>query len=193
MRSPLPRRARAGLALVAGLLPAGCAGPASFIDPEADLAFYEQVAVLPFESLAQDRLAGEKVASVFFAELLARRFATVTDPGAVASAAIAVRGNTPATAPWSSADLAKLSRQVGVQGVFLGTVREYDMTQVGREAFPVVAFDLRFVDAASGRTVWSASETRRGGPAFPLFGWREERTLGGLTTTMCRAALRSLR
>jgi hypothetical protein len=193
MTTPTLRDTRVLVALAgAAVLLGSCAAPVSFVDPEADLAYYERVAVLPFESLAPDGLAGEKVASVFFTELLAHRFAQVVDPGVIASASTRIRGNTPVTRPWSASDLAKLGQETGIQGVFLGTVRDYEMTQVGRDPFPLVAFDLRFVDVSSGRTVWSAAETRRGGPAFPLFGWTETHTLGELTALMCRTALRSL-
>lgn len=180
-------------ALLGALALAGCSGPATFIDPEADLGFYEKVGVLPFESLARDRLAGEKVASVFFTELLSRGFSQVADPGQLAAATTRVRGNVPPANPWSSRDLTRLGEEAGVQAIFLGTVREYEMVQVGRDPYPLVSFEVRLVDVATGRLVWSASETRRGGPAFPLFGWRAVHTLGELSATMCRQALRSLR
>jgi hypothetical protein len=193
----LPLRGRAAVAaavtLAATAIAAGCSGPASFVDPEADLGFYEKVGVLPFESLARDRLAGEKVASVFFTELLARGFSQVADPGQLVAATARVRGNVPVTNPWSSRDLARLGEEAGVQALFLGTVREYEMTAVGRDAYPLVAFEVRLVDAATGRLVWSSSQTRRGGPAFPLMSWREVHTLGELSTAMCRDALETLR
>lgn len=191
------RDARAALAAcvlaACAVTAAGCSGPATFVDPEADLGFYERVGVLPFESLARDRLAGEKVASVFFTQLLARGFAEVVDPGQLTAATVRVRGNVPATNPWSGRDLARLGEEAGVQAVFQGTVREYEMTAVGRESYPLVAFELRFVDVSTGRMIWSSSQTRRGGPAFPLLSWREVHTLGDLSADMCRDALRSLR
>ena len=49
----------------------GCAAPSHFVDPEADIPFYERVGVIPFESLSQDRIAGLRVTRAFFNELLA--------------------------------------------------------------------------------------------------------------------------
>jgi hypothetical protein len=172
---------------------AGCAEPALFVDREADLAFYEQFAVMPFLSLADDRVAGEKLSSVFFSELLASKIAPVVDPGVLASSMMQVRGGTPATSPWSKAELAKLAETSAVQGFFEGTVREYALERSGRDVFPHISVELRLVDAATGRVVWSWSDTRRGGPAFPLWPWRETRTLGQLSAEMCRDALATLR
>jgi TolB-like protein len=179
-----------GLGLV--LLAAGCAGPTRFVHPEADLPFYQKVAVIPFASLAQDRVAGEKVTNVFFTELLRLQFDQVVEPGQFAAAMLRVRGGTPFASPWSSAELAKLAEDTGVQGIFMGTVRDYEMTHSGRDAYPLVSIEVRLVDAATGRLVWSASETRRGGPALPLMGWSEVRTIGELTAKLCRELLHTL-
>jgi TolB-like protein len=179
-------------ALLLALL-AGCAGTTHFLSPEADLPYYERVAVLPFTSLSQDRLAGERVASIFLTELLDRRLAEVVDPGQFAAAMREVRGGTPFTNPWSTAELAKLGEAAGVQGIFLGTVREYEMSRTGRESFPLISLEVHMVDAASGRIVWSASRTRKGGPSFPLFGWTEVHTLGELSASLCGDMLETLK
>lgn len=190
------RRIRAALTLLAAGLgftaAAGCASTVGFLDPEADLGYYERVGVVPFTTLAQDRLAGEKTTNVFFTELLDRRFSQVSEPGQFTAAMTRVRGGTPPTNPWSSAELAKLGEDAGVQGVFMGTVRDYDMAQVGRESFPLISLEVRLVDTATGRVVWSASKTRKGGPAMPLVGFGEVHTMGELTSQVCRTLLNSL-
>lgn len=172
---------------------AGCGGSGHFINPEADLPYYERVGVVPFSSLAQDRLAGERVANVFMTEILNRRIAEVVDPGQFAAAMQKVRGGTPFANPWSTADLAKLGEETGVQGIFLGTIREYEMARSGRDSFPLISLEVRMVDAASGRIVWNSSRTRRGGPSFPLFGWTEVHTLSELSAEMCSDMLGTLK
>lgn len=169
----------------------GCAGATRFVHPDADLPFYEKVAVIPFQSLTQDRAAGEKITNVFFAELLNRKFDQVVEPGQFAAAMTRIRGGTPYTNPWSGEDLGKLAEETGVQGVFMGTVREYSMTQNGRDLYPMVALEVRFVDAGTGRIVWSSSITRRTGPGVPFLG-RGARTLDGLAADACRAILGTL-
>lgn len=179
-------------AVTAVLLSSACAGPAHFVDSEADLAYYERVAVAPFSSLAQDQIAGVKVADVFFTELLRTGFAQVSEPGQVAAAMSKVRGGTPITNAWSTEDLAKLGEELGVQGVFFGTVRDYMTERVGRDAFPQISLETRLVDTTSGRIVWTASKTRRGGPGFPIFGFGEVHTAGELTSEVCREMLETL-
>ncbi len=169
----------------------GCGGMTRFVHPDADMPFYERVAVIPFSSLAQDRLAGEKVTDVFFSELLQRKFDQVLEPGQFASAMTRVRGGTPYANPWSSGELTKLGKETDVQGVFIGTVREFTMVQNGRDSYPLVALEVRFVDVATGRLVWSASATRHSGPGVPFLG-RPERTIDGLAAATCRQLLRTL-
>jgi len=171
----------------------GCAGPSHFISPDADLPYYERVAVIPFTTMSQDRLAGERVASVFMTEILNRRVADVVDPGQFAAAMMQTRGGTPFASPWSTADLAKLGKLAGVQGIFLGTVREYEMARSGRDAFPLISLEVHLVDATTGQIVWSADQTRKGGPSFPLFGWTEIHTLGELSSVVCGDMLETLK
>jgi len=182
-----------GVALVLGLAVAGCGSPVTrFAHPEVDFSFYETVGIVPFESFGQDRLAGEKVTSVFFAELLTQNFATVREPGQFAAAIQRVRGSGTTNLPWSAADLARLGSEAQVQGVFTGTVRDYEMTSVGRSMYPLVSIEIRLLDTSTGNLVWSASTTRRGGPAMPFMGWREVHTLGELTTAVCRQLLETV-
>ena len=179
-------------AAVAAVLAAACGGPTHFVHPEADFPFYENVGIVPFVSLGQDRLAGEKVTDVFFTELLRTGFAEVNDPGQFLAVIQRIRGATPLSTPWGTADLAKLGEEANVQGMFMGVVRDYEMTRVGRDSYPLVSIEVRLLDAATGRVVWSASQTRRTGPRTPIVGWGEIHTLGELATDMCRDLLRTL-
>jgi hypothetical protein len=178
--------------LLLAVVVSGCGRPTVFIDPETDFPYYETVAVLPFTSLAGDRLAGEKVTAVFVTELLEKNMALVMEPGQFMAAMTQIRGSNPMARPWSTADLARLGEEAGVQGIFMGTVNEYAMVSSGRDQFPTITLEVRFVDAATGRVIWSASKTRRGGPAFPIFGWGEVRTLGELTSMICEDLLSTL-
>src|SRR5262245_51743450 len=118
----------------------GCGSPVTrFAHPGADFSFYESVGIVPFGSLGQDQLAGEKVSNVFFSELLAERFANVREPGQFAAVIQRVRGSGVSNLPWSAADLLRLGNEAQVQGVFMGVVRDYEMTGVGRSTFPLVS------------------------------------------------------
>lgn len=189
LRSPHFRLA----ALAVLVLGSACAGgPTHFVHPLADIPFYERVAIIPFETLSSNRLAGEKVSNVFYSEALQVEFANIIEPGQLTAISATLRGSVPAANPWSSADLAQLGQEAGIQGVFMGIVRDYEMARYGRESFPLVSLEIRLVDTATGQVVWSASHTRRGGPAMPIFGWGAIHTLGELTTDMCRQILQTL-
>lgn len=188
----------AAFALAAAVL-VSCSGPARFVDKEADMPFYERVAIIPFTALGADATSGQKIADVFFVELLRARHFEVVEPGQFAAAMFRTRGGTPFTNPWSSEELIKLGEEAGVQGFFFGNVRDYEMERSGQEAFPLISVDARFVDAATGRVVWSASRTRRGGPGIPLlglvfsvFGGGEIHTLGELSSEVCREMVATL-
>lgn len=185
-------RIRTLTAALVGCCIYACGGSSQFVDSEADIPYYETVGIIPFRSLAQDRLAGEKVANIFFTQLLTREFAQVVEPGVFSAAMTRVRGGTPPANSWSSEQLSMLGSEANVQGVFVGTVRDYGIVSVGRDQFPLVSFELRLIDTATGRVVWSASDTRRGGPAFPIFGFGEVHTLGELCTQMCQDLLQTL-
>ena len=76
--------------------------------------------------------------------------------------------------------------------MFVGVVSDYEMVRVGRESFPLVSIEVRMLDSATGLVVGSASQTRRGGPVTPIFGWGEVHTLGELTSKVCRDLLDTL-
>jgi hypothetical protein len=196
-RRRAPSRALAALGAAALLV--SCSGPSRFIDPEADMPYYERVGIVPFSALGQDRASGQKVTDVFFGELLRTRVAEVVEPGQFLAAMTKIRGGTPPENPWSTEDLMRLGEEAGVQGIFFGTVRDYEMARYGQESFPLLSLEARLVDAATGRIVWTASETRRGGPGVPLVGWLfalfgrgETHTLGEITADVCRDLLDTL-
>jgi hypothetical protein len=171
----------------------GCSsGVTRFVHPEADLSYYESIGIVPFESLGQDRLAGEKVTNVFYTELLAKGYAQVREPGQFLDSIQKVRGTSATSRAWSTADIIRLGEEAKVQGIIMGLVRDYDMTSSGRSSYPLVSIEVRLLDAATGQVVWSASQTRRGGPTAPFTGWREIHTLGELTTAVCRDLLETL-
>lgn len=178
--------------LAATVLLASCGGPVRFLDPEADMGYYEQVGVVPFTTLSQDRASGQRITNLFFTELLRKDFAGVVEPGQFTASMIKVRGGDPPENPWSSQHLAALAEETGAQAFFMGTVREYDFVHSGRETFPLLSLEVRLVDAATGRLVWSASDTRKGGPGFPFLGLGETHTMGELAANLCRDLLGTL-
>ena len=171
MRGNRKPRAGGALAVLALLLLQSCrsARTTKYVHPNMDLGAIKRVAVLPFESLVQDRTAGEKVQKIFLTELLALETFDVAEPGLVTKTLKADRIETmDALGP---AELKRLGEALKVQGIFLGSVVDFAETRTGATPAPEVTINLRLVETQSGVTVWSASRTRSGTTASArLFG-----------------------
>ncbi len=172
-----------------------CAGPRNFAQQDVDWAFYKRVGVAPFVNVADDRNAGAKVASTFVTELLLTKAFDVAEPGNFARAAnevLRAQGGSGDIGQISSSDLKSLGEKAQVQGILLGTIREYEMVRVGQEEFPLVSLDVRLVDAPTGNLIWMASITRRGGPNLPFISIGETHTLGQMAEKVCAELAKSL-
>ncbi|MFN7943446.1 MAG: hypothetical protein U0X73_17775 [Thermoanaerobaculia bacterium] len=165
------RRTAAWIAPAVFLI-AGCAskGRTEFTHPGADLGAIRSVAVLPFSTLTQDRTDAQKVQRVFLVELLALGAVDVVEPGEVAKLFAAEHlDSTDALAP---ADLQRIGKTLGANGLFLGTVVDFTETRTGSVPAPEVAIQLRLVETESGKTLWTSSQTRSGASAKArLFGF----------------------
>lgn len=165
-----------------------CAGSRNFALDEVDWEYYRKVGVVPFQNVSSDRSAGEKVMATFVTELLMTRTFEVAEPGsfsrAVADVLKAQGGGD--LSRISAAEMKAIGDAAQVQGLLIGSVREYQMVRVGQEEFPLVSLDLRLVDAPTGRLIWMASITQRGGPKLPFFSIGETHTLGQMAENVCR-------
>jgi hypothetical protein len=76
------------LVLLLALFSAGCGGTGttSFIHPEFDFSFVENVAVVPFENLSSNQGSGAQATRYFITSLLASDAFVVIEPGEVARA-----------------------------------------------------------------------------------------------------------
>ncbi len=149
------------LALTAAL-GTGCASSprTTYVHANADLGAVRSVAVLPFESLAGDRTAADKVHDIFLIELLATGAFDVVEPGEVAK--VLREAGIPSTEMLAPADFQSLGQQLGTDGFFLGKVVDFAETRSGMTPAPEVTIQLRLVEALSGVTIWSASDSRSG-------------------------------
>lgn len=151
--------------LVACSFVSGCATTRSthYTHPSADLGAIRTVAVLPFVTLTQDANDAKKVEKIFLVELLARGVVEVVEPGRVAQLVASERiASVETLAP---ADLQRLGKSLGADGIFLGSVVELAESRSGSTPAPQVTIQLRLVETTSGVTAWSSSETRNGANA----------------------------
>jgi hypothetical protein len=164
-----------------------------YINEEADMGFYTRVGVIPFTNLTSERNASEKVTSSFITELLkleAVDVATMGDFTRVVSDVVK-GGLTNSLVDLTSEQARIIGEQTNVEGIFVGAVQEYGMVRSGQEQFPLVSVIVRFIDAPTGRVVWSYEVTRKGGPKFPIFSFGETHTLGAMTTKVTSEIARS--
>lgn len=188
------RTGRTATVLAAVLAGWSCGGPHMevFTNPEADLSFYEHVGVVPFRSLTADRLAGEKFTTEFTTALLASELFEVVDYGVLVSHITRVMGSKSPVDGLSAEEVKRIATEAGLQGLFVGTVSEYQMTSTQSGQFPVVTVEVRLLDAETSKVVWSASATERGGPKTPIIGVGEIHTLGELSQKIAKDLVKEL-
>lgn len=174
--------------VLTSLVAASCTPPPEYINEEADFGFYQRVGVIPFSSLSGDRSAADKVTSSFITELLMKNAVELAPAGDFYKTFREVVKSEKINLPeeLTSVEAAALGQAAGVQGIFVGAVRDFGMVRVGSDEFPLIGLIVRFIDCGSGRVVWSYEVTRRGGPKFPVLSFGETHTLGELTTRVCR-------
>ncbi|HXF48241.1 MAG TPA: hypothetical protein VNL73_02295 [Verrucomicrobiae bacterium] len=169
------------------LLAAGCGGPRSFVHPSTDIAFYKRLGVVNFANMTGDRFAGDKMTSSFLTELLLQKKFEVVEPGEFQRIVAEVRGSSGEERKDLGAEQIKLiGERAGINGIIEGEVKEFQMTRIGPEDFPLISITIRLVDAPSGQVVWMSSYTAKGGPKFPIFSFGETRTLGELAQKVCK-------
>ena len=160
MRRPSTSARTALLAVLAALLAAGCATTPHYTNKRADLSSMRRVAVLPFDNVSEERLAGEKVQRIFIAELLESGAFDVVEPGRVVRVLRDEKIDSPST--MSPEDVQRVGKALGAEGIVLGTVLELSEPRGAQGLAPSVTVQLKLVETATGTTVWSATRQRNG-------------------------------
>lgn len=139
----------------------GCAGTSDvFRDTTMDFGSIKSVAVLPFANLSKDQLAGDRVRDVFNTMLMASGAIYAVPAGEVARG-IAAAGMANPTSP-SADDVMKLAKNIKVDAVISGVVREYGDVRSGTSSADVISLSLQMMEGQTGRIVWSAGTTQGG-------------------------------
>lgn len=182
---PLRRLGVAALCLI--VLACTTTRQTKFFHPNADLGVMKKVAVLPFDNVTQDKAAGEKCQKIFFIELLAAEAFDVVEPGQVTKTL-----KSQGAESMGPADFQRVGKELGVDGLFLGSVIDFEDARSGSTPAPEVTIQLRLVETQTGATVWSTSETRSGAAVSTrLFGVGGE-SLTEAARRVIRGELRTL-
>ena len=170
-----------------------CGGGRMYVNQEADMGFYQRVGVLSFSNLTADRTASGKVTSSFVTELLMLETVSVVNTGDFNTAASQVIKSDMVNAleELTSEQAQQIGQAAGVEGFFIGAVKEFGMVRSGQEEFPLVSLIVRFIDSQTGLVVWSYETSQKGGPKFPIFSFGETHTMGEMTTKVCRDVAQS--
>ena len=131
-----------------------------FHDPQMDFAAVRSIAVMPFENLTREQMAGERVREVFVNSLLATGAVYVVPTGEV-SRGIARAGMLNPSGP-STEEIGKFAGIIRVDAVITGTVTEYGEVRSGSASANVISMSVQMIEVQTGRTVWTASATKGG-------------------------------
>ncbi len=174
--------------IVAALCLMGCAGsrPRLYVNPQADMSYYKKVAVLPFDNLAGDRYAGDRVTRSFVTEMIIADRYQLVEPADFWVVLVRMAATPSAQGVYDPKKLKEAATELGATGIIRGAVTEYEMQRSGGTDRPVLAFDVELTDVATGNVVWRASLAKRGHGRVPILGGPGERSLGKLTETACR-------
>jgi len=192
MRFRIP--ARYAVAALAGVAIAGCAGPGRlYVNPEADLAHYGRVAVIPLQNLAGDRHAGDRVTRALITELMIADAFRIVEPIEVLDRLAAAKASPEPNGHVDPQKLREALSGLDVTGYLRGAVTEFDMRRTGGEDLPVVSFDVELIDLETQTVVWRVSVARRGRGHMPLVGVGGVRTLSAATQEACAEVVRRLK
>ena len=149
----------------------GCATTGTaYRDPDMDFGLIQTVAVMPFQNLSRDNLAGDRVRDVFITMFQGTGAVYVVPPGEVVRG-INRAGITLPAIP-TPEEVVRFAGSVKADTVITGTVREYGEVRSGTSVANVISLSLMMMEAQTGKVVWSASSTKGGITA-------SDRLLGG--------------
>lgn len=152
-----------GMAILLVLVSTGCATTTSKVvyrDPNMDFGAIQNVAVMPFNNLTRENLAGERIRDVFMTMLQATGGVYVIPPGEVARGIARLNLERPGSP--TPEEVTKFAKNVNADVVFTGTVKEYGEVRSGTSSANVVSLSLQMMEAQTGKVVWSASSTQGG-------------------------------
>ena len=172
---------------------ASAAAPRYYVNPQADMTLYQKVAVLPFQNLSPQPLAGERVTRVFVTELIISDRYKVVEPAEFRTVLKDLEATPTGDGTYEPDKLKQAAVRVGATGIIRGAVTDYQLQRNGQDEFAVLSFDAELMDVETGNVVWRGSITRRGTNRIPLVGGSSSRTLGSLTQDACVELVSGLR
>jgi len=180
-------------AVALAVLSLSCAsGIRVYVNPDADMAFYTKIAVIPFNNLSDDGHAGQRVTRSFITALILTGRYQIVQPEEFRAALTRSGAQPGADGTFDPEKLKEVALQLGATGILRGSVSEYLMQRSESGDVPVIAFDAELMDVNTGNVVWRSSIAKRGKGRIPVFGGGS-RSLGRLTQDACDELVARLR
>jgi hypothetical protein len=163
-----------------------------YINPDADMAFYTKIAVVPFTNISGDGFAGQRVTRAFLTALILTNRYQIVQPEEFRVALLKSGALPGADGTYDPEKLREVAVQAGATGVLRGAVSEYTMQRSESGDVPTISFDAELMDANTGNVVWRSSITKLGKGRVPIVG-SGARSLGRLTQDACEEMVARLR
>lgn len=127
----------------------------AFVSPKSLDRQYLKVAVLPFK--AQAEIAGASVADMVTTEILKTYKYELIERSQIEQIlqeqSLGMQGVTESTIAM------QVGKILGVQGVIVGTVPEFEVRSVNGNDLPAVGINIRMIDTQTGSIIWTVSES----------------------------------
>jgi len=148
----------------------GCGTPTgSYVHPNVDFSYMKRAAVLPFQNLSSDVLAGERLQSILLMELLREDVLVIIDPRETAAAMTTL--GLPPGAALTPEQAVELGKKVGVDALFFGVVEEYGYGRGDRARGPEITAVFGMTETQTGTLVWRSQVHATGASIWrKLFG-----------------------
>lgn len=178
------------LLTVGGQLPACAPGTTHYVNDRVDFSYVQRVAIFPFRNMTSDMQAAPRVQSIFMSALLEQGDLSLVDQGEMLHTLQKLKIS-PAAA-LSAQQVITLGKELGVQGIFFGTVEEYGQARIDNSQVYHITAAFSLSETETGSLIWNAQVSNDGTSIWRrLFGGGSA-SLYEVSHSAVTAALRSL-
>lgn len=176
--------------LFCSIIISGCAEKNNyFVRPDIELSRITKIAVLPFENLTTDELAGEKIRRLVITELINKEL-EIIEPGEITR--VLKEMNIRSISTIKRADLQSIGKELGVDAILTGSVTAFTINRGITISYPEVTFNMRLIDAQNGDIIWSIHKTGGGADFWTRHFGSESPTLSETAEQTVKQALKTI-
>lgn len=166
-----------------------------YINPDADISYIQDIAILPFNNMTNDKYAGAKARSVFSVYLRKKQAFHVVEEGEVSKVvtfALRAAGvDEGGLAELDKETIKLIGEKLSVQAIILGSVERFDFSS-GSSGKSAVTLSFKMMDTSSGMILWQVNTTVQGGNALKKIFGLPSTDISTLTVKAVKKAVNSL-